>query len=105
MTIENPTMIAENMFGIPLHDVQTRLKGTNERPIVGDVVTEVTDEFPHDDGLSRAEDHGNLKRDLERLEAKFELVDATTRELLEEEGTGSDRKKHVRSPVRNSNDD
>lgn len=81
-TIENPTMIAENMFGIPLHDVQTRLKGTNESPIVSAFDAEWIATFPYGDRFLRAGDNGNLKRDLDVLEARFESVDEAARKLL-----------------------
>jgi hypothetical protein len=85
-TIENPTMIAENMFGIPLHDVPTRLKGTNESPIVSAFGAEWIAILPYGGGFLRAGDNGNLKRDLDVLEARFESVDEAARKLLGGEG-------------------
>lgn len=95
-TIENPTMIAENIFGIPLHDVQTRLKHSNDTTIVRAFVAERNAELPHGGGSIHAEGYGDLKRDVRKLEARFESVDAMARALLGGEGIETDNQEHAR---------
>jgi hypothetical protein len=83
-TIENPTMVAENMFGIPLHDVQTRLRKEDRVPESGDSA----EHSGLPDSMPRARHPWQVfPADIERL---FESADGAVTKLAKREGIEAD---------------
>jgi hypothetical protein len=87
-TVDNPTMVAENLFGVPLHEWQSRLKKAPQRPLISNVLGPL--------GVNRTVEESAIPRHLrhvsmaefENVYQAFRRVDGYLREIEGPSGNG-----------------